>query len=97
MCESAIVDVSERQVPTTYVGMYLIHVLRCTGSGQLVSAPRPRCWSFLTRPLDALGMSKLACWRSVRALQEMYEKASFFKSFEVLIDSCGIIISLLPE
>lgn len=24
-------------------GRYLIHVLRCTGSGQLVSAPRPRC------------------------------------------------------
>lgn len=68
---------SQKGKYTSTLCRYRIHVLRCTGSGQLVSAPRPRCWSFSTRPLDALGLSKLACWISVRALQEMYEKADF--------------------
>lgn len=94
MCASAIVDVSERQVPT-YVGtLYMCCVAQDQAS-----------W-FLRQGLG-VGLSRrdLSTRWECQKLQagDQYAhcnkcmRRQVFKSFEVLIDSCGIIISLLPE
>lgn len=94
MCASAIVDVSERQVPT-YVGtLYMCCVAQDQAS-----------W-FLRQGLG-VGLSRRDLstrWecQNLHAGDQYAHckkcmKRQVFKSFEVLIDSCGIIISLLPE